>query len=224
MASINTFQLESVISNDLRDHGYYPWISTRMKKTNVSETEIFNSLLNPATSIYISERIGGDIKTVFQVNASLVNMMFYAIYSGYLYAYILDDEKYDQNVWTYSYMHKTLGGHIYEPIFISLLPQLLDYTVPDELRNLYSKDSVKVYNIIYRWIYSFVKTYNLDEGNLYDDYDKDSDFYKETLPNSLKTLHDFGTSIFYAQKYDKENRLYGKFIISENLKTDLNDI
>ncbi len=223
MESINTFQLETIISNDLRDHGYYPWVSTRMKKTNVSQEEIYNALLNPATSIYITETLHGG-KTVFQANASLVNMMFYAIYSGYVFAYILDNDRYPENVWSYSYMHRKLSGHIYEPIFVSLLLQLMDYNLPEDLKNVYSKDAVKVYNIIYRWICGFVNTYDLDKGNLFYDYDQNSSFYKEILPKSLKQLHDFGTAIFYAQRLDKDNRLYGKFIVSENLKTDLNKL
>lgn len=222
---INTFQLESLISNDLRDHGYYPWCSLRMKKSQVSPEEVFGVLLDPDTSFYIKERMNAfNGKTIFQANATLVNMMFYAIYTGYLYAHIMEDESYNKDIWSYPYMHEKLGGHIYEPIFISLLPQLFDYTMPEDLEELYSKDSIKVFNLIYRWIYSFVSTYKLDKGNLYVDYDKEDDFYLNELPKSLSQLHDFGTAIFYALSKDKTNRLFGKTLLSTNLQMDLNQL
>lgn len=223
--SINIFQLESIISNDLRDHGYYPWVSMRMNKSKASPEEVYDVLLNPISSFYIRERMkasGG--KTIFQANASLVNMMFYAIYTGYLYAHIMEDESYPKETWSYRYMHEKLGGKIYEPIFISLLPQLFDYSMPKELEELYSKDSIKVFNIIYRWIYSFVNTYELDYGNLYADYDQDDDFYLKELPKALSQLHDFGTAIFYALSKDSSNRLFGKTLLSTNLQTDLSQL
>lgn len=221
MSTINTFQLESIISNELRDHGYFPWVMMRKKESQVSEQEIYYSLLNPATSPYLNTN---GFRTVLQSNASLVNIMFYAIYCGYLYASIKDDSRYDNILWTYSYMHQKLNGHIYEPIIISLLPQIFDYTLPEELKNLYNRDSRTIFNLIYRWIYSFVKTYELSNDNLYENTNKTTEFYKSDLPKALCSLHHWGTSLFYAIRYDKENRIYGKSIISTNLLEDLNEL
>ena len=102
--------------------------------------------------------------------------------------------------------------------------QIFDYTLPDELKDLYSRDAKTIFKLIYRWIYSFVDSYKLDNSNLYETYDKDTVFYKVDITKALHSLHNWGTSLFYAIKYDRSNRIYGETIISKNLQVNLNDL
>ena len=84
-------------------------------------------------------------------------------------------------------MYKKLNGHIYEPIFISLLPQIFDDEdeINDELKELFITDSRNVFSLVYRCIYSFISQTGLENSNLFEDIDKDSSYYKAILPMQL---------------------------------------
>ena len=90
MAKINTQPLEGLIDNQLRQHDYYGFGSMTWQHCLVNDEEIYDALLNPQKSPYFEPiHLGkGEIKTILQVNATLLNMMFYAVYSGYLFSLI----------------------------------------------------------------------------------------------------------------------------------------
>lgn len=219
MKNFDTFQLTAFISKELREHDYLSFVLMTRQCARVNETEIYDAYLCPDKSPYLNE----PNKTVLQANASLLNMMFYAYYSGYLYALIRDDEKYDQNKWTFQYMHSRLGGQIYEPIFISLLPQILDYELTGNLKDLYINESRTVFSIVYRCIYSFIVHSGHENINIYEVVDKNSSFYKTELPKVLHALHEGGLNLFYDSKYH-HNRLEGKDLTSINLWGDKNSL
>ena len=122
-------------------------------------------------------------------------------------------------------MHKKLNGHIYEPIFISLLPQIFDdkYELSDELKELYITDSRNVFSLVYRCIYTFISHTGLDNSNLYEDIDKNSSYYKEDLPDLLNKMHRKGVNIYYAGKHFHK-RQDGKDLTSKNLWGDKNEL
>ena len=225
MAKINTQPLELLIDNHLRQHDYYSFCSMTWKHCLVNDEEIYDALLNPQKSPYFNSihLENGDIKTILQVNATLLNMMFYAVYSGYLFSLIVNDERYDREKWSYYYMHKKLNGHIYEPIFISLLPPIFDEEIGDELKEIYITDSRNVFSLVYRCIYSFISQTGLKNSNLYEDIDKDSSYYKEVLPDLLNKMHTKGIHIFYAGK-QFHKRQDGKDLTSKNLWGDKNEL
>lgn len=227
MAKIDTHPLEGLIDNQLRQHDYYSYGGMTWKPCLVNDEEIYDALLNPQKSPYFDPMHCeyGDFKTILQANATLLNMMFYAVYSGYLFSLIVNDERYDNEKWSYYYMHKKLNGHIYEPIFISLLPQIFDdkYEISDELKELYITDSRNVFSLVYRCIYSFISQTGLDNPNLFEDIDKDSSYYKEDLPDLLNKMHRKGVHIFYAGK-QFHKRQDGKDLTSKNLWGDKNEL
>ena len=227
MAKINTQPLELLMDNQLRQHDYYSYCSMTWKHCLVNDEEIYDALLNPQKSPYFDpiHYENGNIKTILQDNATLLNMMFYAVYSGYLFSLIVNDERYDREKWSYYYMHKKLNGHIYEPIFISLLPQIFDdkYEISDELKELYITDSRNVFSLVYRCIYSFISQTGLDNSNLFEDIDKDSSYYKEDLPDLLNKMHIKGVNIYYAGKHFHK-RQDGKDLTSKNLWGDKNEL
>ena len=81
MAKIDTHPLEGLIDNQLRQHDYYSFGSMTWQHCLVNDEEIYDALLNPQKSPYFDpiHFENGDIKTVLQVNATLLNMMFYAV-------------------------------------------------------------------------------------------------------------------------------------------------
>jgi hypothetical protein len=222
MAKINTTPLEGLIDNQLREHDYYSWCSFTRQPCLVTDNEIYDALLNPQKSPYFVQR---EFKTILQANATLLNMMFYAVYSGYLFSSIIEDERYDNKTWSYYYMHKKLNGHIYEPVFISLLLQIFDdkYEISDELKELYITDSRTVFSLVYRCIYSFISQTGLKNSNLFEEIDKESTYYKEELPDLLNKMHKKGVNIFYAGK-QFHTRQGGKNLTSKNLWEDLNEL
>ena len=220
MAKINTFSLNVLMVSELREHDYFSFISFSRTHSLVRNEEIYDALLCPQKSPYLKM---GAYKTILQANATLLNVMFYAVYSGYLFASIMEDELYDKQIWSYYYMHKKLNGHIYEPIFVSLLPLIFDYQMSENLKELYIKDSRNVFSIVYRSIYSFIIHEGLENLNIYDNVDKESLYYKEDLPELLNEMHKQGVYIFYAGKHDHK-RQEGKNLTSTNLWGDKNKI
>ena len=221
MAKIDLFPLEVLMTRGLREHGYYPLVSFARTSSLVKNEDVFDALLSPQKSPYL---IKGDFKTILQANATLLNMMFYAVYSGYLFASIIEDKRYDNQTWSYYYMHNKLRGHIYEPIFTSLIFQILDdkYIIThDPFNDFPIKDSRTVFSIVYRCIYSFITQTGLDNPNIYEDIDKESLYYKKDLPDVLKAMHEIGVHIFYAGEHDN-GRQKGKKLMSKNLWDDLN--
>lgn len=218
---MSIFHLIAQLQAELRNHDYLTFIPMTKRCANVKDEEIYSALLNPVTSSYFNTPHRD--KTLLQANGHLLTMMFYAYYCGYLYASIRDNEHYDKNIWTYEYMHSKLNGQIYEPIFISLIPQILNYKITSNLKDLYLPISVKCFSIVLRYINGYISTYKVDNFNIFDYNKYNSDFYKTKLPDWLAQLHREGTFLFFDAKY-QHSRLEGQNIISKNLLCDLNNI
>ena len=213
--TIDTFGLECLMNNQLREHDFLTWVPTTYHITDVSNDEIYDALLNPIKSPYINTTY----RTILQSNATVVNLMFYSVYCGYLYAAIRSNDSYDNNIWTYEYMHKKLNENIYAPIFISLLPQILDYDISDTLKKMYIKESRDVFSLVLRCIFSVISQSDVKNNNLYEKTDRNSEFYKNEFPKVLNEMHEQGTFIFFDSKH---TRLKGKNLTSSNLWEDLN--
>lgn len=218
---MNLFLLTSQLNNELKEHDFLTFIPMTKTCATVEQNEIYAALLNPTTSPYFST--SHNKKTLLQSNGHILSIMFYAYYCGYLYAVIRDCEFYDKDIWTYQYMHLKLAGQIYEPIFISLIPQILDYKVTSNIKDLYLPISLKVFSIVLRYFNGFLLASNTDNFNIFESNRYNTDFYKIELPNWLNQLHKEGTFLFFDAKY-QHSRLEGKNLLSKNLWGNLDDL
>ena len=216
MGAIDTFHLSCAMNNELRQHDYLTWIPSLYKYAEVSNKEIYDALLNPGKSPYLNT----DDKTLLQANATLVFLMLYAVYCGYLYSAIRSDTSYDRNKWTYGFMHRQLDSQIYEPFFISLLPQILDYDMSENIKRLYIPESRSVFSIALRHIGSAVIGSGMSNMNIYEKADRNSAFYKTELPEILNAMHKQGMMIFFDSA---QTRLKGKNLLSTNFWEGFDD-
>ncbi len=211
---MDLFTLRTQLGNELREHDFLTLIPMTKTCAIIEQDEIYAALLNPITSSYFNTPY--QKKTLLQSKGHILSIMFYAYYCGYLYAAIRDSEFYDKSTWTYKYMHSKLGGQIYEPIFISLIPQILDYRVTSNLKDLYLPISCKVFSIIIRYLNGFLLACNIENFNIFESNKYNTNFYKLELPNCLNQLHQEGTFLFFDAKY-QHSRLEGKNLLSKNL-------
>lgn len=209
MGKIDTWGLTCSMNNELRQHDYLTLIPSLFRYAEVSNEEIYDALLNPDKSPYINT----SYRTILQANATLVFIMLYAVYCGYLYSAIRSDASYDRSIWTYDYMHRRLDANIYEPFFVALLPKVLDYEMSSSLKQLYIGDSRNVFLIALRYIGAAVTASGLKNINIYENADRNSSFYKTELPDVLNAMHQQGMMIFFDS--DK-TRLKGKNLLSAN--------